>query len=102
MMLPLCFGFPPPRISDKFLRLREKFSQFHLLPKNFSIFPISLHFPLFRPTLLFPPTFTNFLPVFGNGILHTLGLCVFLSPTLTMMHLCITQCMYWTPLVLRM
>jgi len=77
-MLPLCFGFPPPRISDKFLRLREKFSQFHLLPKNFSIFPISLHFPLFRPTLLFPPTFTNFLPVFFNGILHTL--CVFRFP----------------------
>src|SRR6218665_701700 len=23
----------------------------------------------------------------------------FVSPTLTMMHLCITQCTYWTPLV---
>src|SRR6218665_834557 len=31
-------------------------------------------------------------------LLHTL--CVFrFPPTLTMMHLCITQCTYWTPLL---
>src|SRR6218665_1573617 len=45
-----------------------------------------------------PPTFQNLPPVFEkfNSFLHTLR--VIFPPTLTMMHLCITQCTYWTPL----
>src|SRR6218665_911215 len=41
---------------------------------------------------LSPPVFEKF-----TCFLHTL--CVFrFPPTLTRMHLCITQCTYWTPL----
>jgi len=64
------------------------------------IFPVLLHFHPVSPKLLFPPTFSNFPPVFEKFtcFLHTL--CLFLlPPTLTMMHLCITQCTYWTPLI---
>jgi len=57
----------------KIFILCDKFPQFHLFPKSFSIF---IH--------------QNFVK------LHTL--CLFRFPLiLTMMHLCITQCTYWTP-----
>src|SRR6218665_2536046 len=65
-----------------------------------------MHFPLcFR----FPPCFRNFFRFFGKFLtfylfqkkqLFTYFLCIF-PPTLTMMHLCITQCTYWTPLHAR-
>ena len=63
-------------------------------------FPCFSTFPPVSRKLLFPPTFTNS-PVFVTFtcFLHTL--CVFrFSPTLTVMHLCITQCTCWTPLML--
>jgi len=105
--------FPPP-VSDlppyfsKIFRLEnfqnftfpEKFFHFHLpkfLMTFFShrpqIFPVSVHFPPCFAKLLFPPTLKNFLPVFQKFtcFLHTLCLFRF-PPTLTLMHLCITQC----------
>src|SRR6218665_3967976 len=63
------------------------------------IFPVSVHFPPVSRKLFFSPTLTNFPSVFEKFtcFLHTL--CVFrFPPTFTMMHLCITQCAYWTPL----
>src|SRR6218665_2462288 len=64
------------------------------------ILPVLVHFPPDWQKLLFSPTFTNFPSVFGKFtcFLHTF--CVFSPPTLTMMHLCITQCTYWTPLAI--
>ena len=66
------------------------------------VLPVLLHFPLIRENLLFHPTFQNLPPVFEkfNSFLHTLR--VIFPPTLTMMHLCITQCTYWTPLHRKM
>src|SRR6218665_3951559 len=116
--------FPPvtdsPLFSKNFRTLRkifkllpftEKFIDFHP-PKflkiffshrisNFPlIFAVSVHFPLFRENYYSPPTLTTFPPVLHKFtcFLHTLR--VFRFPTtFTMMHLCITQCTYWTPLV---
>jgi len=87
------FDFHPPEFLI-FFSHRPKISNF--LP----IFPVSVYFPLFRENYYFPPTLTNFPPVFEKFtcFLHTL--CVFrFLPTLLMMHLCITQCTYWTPLI---
>src|SRR6218665_4142843 len=71
------------------------------------IFAVSIHFPSVSRKLFFPPYFYKFPPCFRQihllftyftciFFLHTLR--VFFLPTLTMMHLCITQCTYWTPL----
>ena len=64
------------------------------------IFPVSIHFPPVSQKLFFlPPTLTNS-PCFRQiHLLFTYFTCIFVTPTLTMMHLCITQCTYWTPLV---
>src|SRR6218665_3214901 len=64
------------------------------------IFAVSIHFPPVSQKLFVPPTFTHFPPCFRQiHLLFTYFTCIF-PPTLTMMHLCITQCTYWTPLVL--
>src|SRR6218665_1170973 len=86
----------------------EKFLDFHppnflmtfflVIDRKFRIPPISLFqyiSPLFFENYYFPPTFTNF-PMFSKN-LHASYVFRF-PPTLTMMHLCITQCTYWTPL----
>ena len=109
--------FPLFQISPYFLklfRLWGKFSQFYLFPRNFwwpffshrpqisnfPIFPISVHLP---PTcfakIIISPYFDKFPPVLDKFtcLLHTLRVFRF-PPTLTVMHLCITQCTYWTPL----
>ena len=112
----LCFRFSP--YFQKNFRLWGKFSQFYLFPTNFLIFicqkflmtflvidhkfRISPYFPCFS-TL--PPCFAKFFisPTFKSFphkftcFLHTLRVFRF-PPTLTMMHLCITQCTHWTPL----
>jgi len=119
MHFPLLSDIPP--ISEKFLRLRRKFSQFYLFRKRFSIFicqnflwlflvidhkfvifpsifALSVYFPLFRKNLhsllwqIPPSDFVKFLCFF------TYFLWFSFPPTLTMMHLCITQCSYWTHL----
>src|SRR6218665_2336308 len=63
------------------------------------ILPVLVHFPPDWRKLLFPPCFHKFPPCFRK--IHqffTYFVCIFPPPTLTMMHLCITQCTYWTPL----
>ncbi len=104
-----------PYFRKKF-RLRGKFSQFYLFPKkfqfssakfflslttNFEFSPYFRCFSTFPPIsrkLLFPPTFQISFP---NFVKFTCFLCVFcLPPSVTVMHICITQCTmaYWTPL----
>jgi len=72
----------------------------------------SLNFPsYFRCFSTFPPDFGNvilspyfckFPPDFVKCTCFLYTLCVFrFPPTLTMVHLCITQCTYWTPLQVR-
>ena len=56
-------------------------------------------FPPVSPKLLFPPYFHKFSPCFRKmNLLFTYFMCISFPPTLTMMHLCITQWTYWTPL----
>src|SRR6218665_2593379 len=98
---------------SKMLPFPEKFLDFHLpkflmtfclvIEHKFRISPCFPCFgtfpPLFRENYYFPPTFKNVLPVFEKFTCFLHILCVFrFPPTLTMMHLCITQCTYWTPL----
>ena len=108
---PLCFL--------KILRFFVKFLTFYLFPKKFPIF-IRQNFwwPFFLviTNFEFPPyfaSFSTFPPGFAKIIIspyfHKCTPCfrkihqlftnfVCISPhTLTMMHLCITQCTYWTP-----
>src|SRR6218665_2294838 len=111
MHFPPCFRFRP-LFSKNFQTRRkiftilpfpDKFLDFH--PPKFLMTP---YFPCFNtfpplfcenyyfPLILdkFPPT-----PVLDKFtcFLHALRVFRF-PPTLTMMHLCITQCTYWTPL----
>src|SRR6218665_2981696 len=111
MHFPPCFRFPPifEKISDLFRKM-YRFSSaiisddlFLVIDHKFRISPLFSLFQyislLFRENYYFPPTLKNFPPVLEKFtcFLHTL--CVFrFPPTLTMMHLCITQCTYWTPL----
>ena len=85
------FRFPPnfPQIFricetiSKFSREKFRFLSAKIYDDFFSHRPQFSNFPLLLQR------FTCFLHTF----------CVFrFSPTLTMMHLCITQCTYWTPL----
>src|SRR6218665_1186316 len=105
-----CFRFPP--YFKNFFRLSEIFLQFYLFPKDFFTFirQISDDFflvighkfqisPLFHENYSFPSYFYEFSHLCFRQIhlLFTYFTCIS-SPTLTMMHLCITQCTYWTPL----
>src|SRR6218665_2744427 len=85
--------FHPPKILLTFFLVIDH--KFRISPyfRCFSTFP-----PCLAKIILSPPTLTNFSPVLNKFtyFLHTLR--VFFPPTLTMMHLCITQCTYWTPL----
>jgi len=110
-------GVHPPWGNDAFsplfrifpiLPFPEKFLDFHP-PKflNFWWLFLShrlqiLNSPYFSCFTIFPPYFGKIIippPVFRKftSFLHTS--CVFrFPPALTMMHLCITQCTYWTAL----
>src|SRR6218665_727757 len=115
MMHSLCFRFPP--ILDKFSDSVENFQNVAFSRKEFrfssakisddlflshrpqiSKFPpffpvLVVHFPPVSRKLLFPPTLKNVPPLFEKFICFLHTLCVFrFPPTLTMMHLCITQC----------
>jgi len=73
----------------------DPLTEFRIIP----VFTKTLHFPPVLENFLVPHTWVNS-PDFVElkcFILHTLRLFRFLS-TFTMMHLCITQCTYWTPL----
>src|SRR6218665_342314 len=78
---------------------------FWILRKIFTIrpFPLLSLFqyisPLFRENY-YSPYFDKCPPCFTQiHLLFTYFTCISFPPTLTMMHLCITQCTYRTPLV---
>ena len=74
---PPCFGFPP------------------IIPISVYISPLfceNYYFPLLWQI---PPWFTQF------HLLFTYFTCISFPSALTMMHLCITQCTYWTPVPRR-
>ena len=90
------FDFHPPKFLMTF------FSFFSHRPQisNFSLFSLFRYIlpPCFAKICI-SPYLKNFPSVFEKFacVLHTL--CVFpFPPSLTMMHLCITQCTHWTPL----
>src|SRR6218665_2147593 len=91
------FRFSSAKISDQLvLVIDHKF----LISPLFSVFQyISFPPPISRKSL-FPSTFRNSLPNFVKFtcFLHTLCVFRFLH-NLTMMHLCITQCTYLTPII---
>ena len=118
------FQITPHLFSKKFqtlwksfyiLPFPEKLLDFH--PPKFLMtvflvidhtFRISPYFPCFStfppcfPKMLFSPYFYKFPLCFRQiHLLFTYLLCILFPPTLTMMHLCITQCTYWTPLSQR-
>jgi len=79
------------RISD---------DRFFVIHHKFGILPLFLcfnSFPLFRD-FFFSPTFANWPPWFRKVyVFFTYFTCISFPSTFTMMHLCITQCTYWTP-----
>src|SRR6218665_2139041 len=86
-------------LFSEYFRVWEKFSNFSL-KMYFSSTKIS--YDLLRPltrNFELPPYFLNF-P--SDSVkctrFFTYFTCFSFTPSLTMMHLCITQCTYWTPL----
>src|SRR6218665_3628819 len=75
---------------------------FLVIDHKFRISPLFSLFQYISPCfakIIFSPYFYNFFSCFRQiHLLFTYFTCIF-PPTLTMMHLCITQCTYWTPLV---
>src|SRR6218665_1021871 len=104
--------FPPvsdsPLFSKKFRTLRKIFEilPFFLVDAQISNFPLFSLFqyisPLFRENYYPPPYFDKCPPCFTQiHLLFTYFTCISFPHTFTMMHLCITQCTYWTPLIAR-
>src|SRR6218665_3585119 len=93
--------FPLFQIFPLFSKNFQTVGIFYLnfrIPPYFPCFNRPTFSPLFRENYYSPPTFKN-APCFRKIHLFLHTLCVFrFPPTLTMMHLCITQCTYWTPL----
>ena len=97
-----------PLFSKKFPTV-ENFQNFNL---SFSRKILDFHPPKFLMTFFLvidhkfcnSPLFSLFQyisPLFRKiHLLFTYFMCISFPPTLTMMHLCITQCTYWTPLLL--
>src|SRR6218665_2308644 len=94
MHLPPVSDFPPifDKFSDSvenvqnftFSRQISRFSSAKISDDLFLVIDQNFEFPLFF-------LFQHISPCFAK---------IIISPTLTMMHLCITQCTYWTPLAL--
>ena len=84
--------------SRKFFRFSSAKISDDLSPPYFPCFST---FPsLFRKNYYFSPTFYKFPPCFRKIHVFLYALCIFrFPPTLTMMHLCITQYTYWSHLV---
>src|SRR6218665_1452943 len=66
-------------------------------------FAISIHFPLlFRENYYFPLLF-KISPCFRQiYVFLTYFMCSSFPPSLTIVHVCITQCTYWTPLAVNL
>src|SRR6218665_4194092 len=99
-LIRICLGKFFPLLPKKFLHPRKFLMTFFLFLVIHYEFRISLLFsikcyisPLLKKIYYFHPTFFNFHPdlVKFMCFLHTLLVFRF-PPTLTIMHLCITQC----------
>src|SRR6218665_1811252 len=106
------FQIFPPSISENLLDSVENFPNFTFSQRIFRfstakiyddlfyfspIFAVSVHFLHYFGKIIISPYFFKVSPDFVKFtcFLHTL---FFVSPTFTLMHLCITQCTYWTPM----
>ena len=92
------FRFSSAKISDDLFFLSST--------KNFEFppyFPCFSTFPPCFTKINFFPYFDKFLPLFSkNSPAFYIHYVYFVfPPTLTMMHLCISQCTYWMPLQVR-
>jgi len=85
------FVFHPPKFLTSFFSHSPQISNFPL----FSVFQFIS--PYFRK-FFFPPTTANFPLISINLRDFAYFTCISFPSALTMMHLCITQCTYWTPL----
>jgi len=100
----LIFFLPfPDKFLDFFIR-QNKFLMTFFYPSttNFE-FPLfsscfSTFLPLFRENYHFPLLWQFPLCFRKIHLFFTSLFCISFPPALTMMHLCITQCTYWTPL----
>src|SRR6218665_1978955 len=79
--------------------LFQSFPQFYDSPPP--IFVFQFISTLFREIFFSPPTFAKFPSDFVKCTCFTYFACISIPPTFTMMHLCITQCTYWTPLLVN-
>ena len=112
MHFPPCFRFPP--LFPKNFLIPWKISQILPFPDFFSIF-IRRNFlwpflvidhkfwilPYFEEIIL-SPLLLQISPCFRQiYVFFTYFMCFSFPPTFSMMHLCITQCTYWTPLYIH-
>src|SRR6218665_947230 len=91
------FRFSSAEISDDLIF----FSFFSHQPQilNVPLFSLFQYIPpYFDKIILSPPTFTNSPLFFGKFTCFYMLYVFFVPPAFIMMHLCITQCTYWTPL----
>ena len=66
---------------------------------NFPLFSLFQYISPCFAKIIISPYFFKFHPWFRKiHLLFTHFMCISFPPTLTTMHLCITQCTYWTPL----
>src|SRR6218665_578824 len=114
MPFPLFQAYPPVSLKQldavanlltfTFSRQNLQFSSVKIclvIDHKFRISSCFAYFSTFPPCLakiIISPYFQKFPPCFRKiHQLFTCFVCHF-PPTLTMMHLCTTQCRYWTPL----
>ena len=86
--------FSSAKISDDlFLVINHKFQ---ISP----YFPCFSTFSLYFAKIYYFPLLSQISPLFSKNspAFYILSVYFVSPPTLTMMHLCITQCTYWTPL----
>jgi len=104
----LLSGASKRQISPSFQNFSESWKLFPTFPKKVKCVSstkisdelslvISLYFRYFG-NFFIPPTFWNSLPWFHKMYLFGIFTCFSFPPNLTMMHSCLTQCTYWTPL----
>src|SRR6218665_556523 len=100
MMLPSVSDFPLPVFPKNFSGSVKNFPSFTFSRKISRFFLFHYISPYFVQHYYFPLLLQ--ISSLFLGMEFYILYVYFVSPTLTMMHLCITQCTYWTPLVLRM
>src|SRR6218665_1567290 len=105
MHFALCFFFPYFRkISQTPWKIFPilPFSQRNFRFSSAKISDEVLNFPLFCLFQYIPPYLGKIPPGFRKTTFFLHTLCVFhFPPSLTTMHLCITQHMYWMPLFIQ-